>query len=151
LVRKYVCFRAGAAGALGTGAVTVALSGLLVMAAYNAMDSGATLNLPDDTTPTLVINTRVCEVGGLTLNSVAQPNGLYNASAYDWMGGSGRLCVCVPAPAAGTLLAVRQPAPVLFAKQVPIGMDSSSKLPPENPAVPGLWRIWIFSGTLCYG
>jgi fibronectin-binding autotransporter adhesin len=98
---------AGAIGALGTNSVTVGASGLLVMTADNAMGTNATLSLPDDTTETLIMNARCCEVAALTLNSVMQSNGIYRARDYDWMGGSGMLCVGVPAPPRGMALIIR--------------------------------------------
>lgn len=95
---------AGASGSLGTGDVTVASAGLLVMAENNAMTSSATLTVPNDTTQTLTMNNTRCEVAALIINSVAQSNGTYYASVNDWMGGNGRLFVGVPAPAAGTVV-----------------------------------------------
>ena len=95
---------AGATGALGTGDVAVASSALLVMTEDNAMSSGATLTLPNDSSEWLVMNTRKCVVAALVINSVAQPVGTYWASSTDWMGGNGRLYVGIPAAADGTVI-----------------------------------------------
>jgi hypothetical protein len=98
---------ANVTGALGSGDVTVANSGLLVMNANNAMSSSATLSIPNNTTQTILMNQTRCEIAGLNINSVSQSNGVYYASQHAWLGGSGRLFVGVPAPAAGTVVVLQ--------------------------------------------
>ena len=53
------------------------------------------------------MDTRSCVIAALSIDSVAQPNGVYTASGHDWMGGGGRLYVGVPEPPAGAVLVVK--------------------------------------------